>query len=185
MTYSNYAVGRPVASGAPEVATQGLPQRSLVETFVNSAHAIDCHPTNAWSSVHGRVSSPGHFIIERFSAGSYTGAVIALAIRCLWPQYQIIARLGAIAMPRGVLAALVATSDPDRHHLYFVHADADTLCDWYPNEKELQMLLQHNLHVTNVEESARWIGSNKHKYWYWLRCRTPYCWNMFRLVVHR
>ena len=54
-----------------------------------------------------------HFTVNGFSAGSYTGAVIALALRCLWPTSQITARLGALAMPKGVLAALVATADPD------------------------------------------------------------------------
>ena len=54
--------------------------------------------------------APVHFAINGFSAGSYTGAVIALAIRCLWPRCQVTARLGAIAMPKGVLAALVATA---------------------------------------------------------------------------
>ena len=52
---------------------------------------------------------PTHFTVNGFSAGSHTGAVIALAIRCLWPASQITARLGAIAMPKSVLAALAAT----------------------------------------------------------------------------
>ena len=116
--------------------------------------------------------SPEHFVVEGFSAGSYTGAVIALAIRCLWPQGQITARLGAIAMRQQVLAALVATSDTNRHHHYLVHAEADTLCDWRPSDRDLQML-QHSLHVTYVDESARWMGSSKHKYWHWLHCRLP------------
>ena len=116
--------------------------------------------------------SPGHFVINGFSAGSYTGAVIALAIRCLWPHCQITARLGAIAMPKGVLAALVATADENRHHYYLVHAGADSLCDWKPSDQELQML-QQNLHVTYVEESARWMGSCKHKYCHWLHCQLP------------
>ena len=66
-------------------------------------------------------ADPIHFTVNGFSAGSYTGAVIALAIRCLWPVSQISARLGAIAMPKGVLAALIATAEPDRHHYYLVH----------------------------------------------------------------
>ena len=35
---------------------------------------------------------PTHFTVNGFSAGSYTGAVIALAIRCLWPASQLTAR---------------------------------------------------------------------------------------------
>ena len=34
--------------------------------------------------------SPAHFVVHGFSAGSCTGAVIALAIRCLWSQCQIV-----------------------------------------------------------------------------------------------
>ena len=121
---------------------------------------------------HAAQPSPEHFVITGFSAGSYTGAVIALAIRCLWPQSQITARLGAIAMPKGVLAALVATADTNLHHYYLVHAGADSLCDWQPSDQELQ-IFQQNLHVTYVDESARWMGSCKHNYWHWLDCRLP------------
>ena len=46
--------------------------------------------------------TPVNFVVNGFSAGSCTGAVIALAIRCLWPNCQITARLGAIAMVKGV-----------------------------------------------------------------------------------
>ena len=113
-----------------------------------------------------------HFTVNGFSAGSYTGAVIALALRCLWPTSQITARLGAIAMPKGVLAALVATADPDRHHYHLVHAAEDCLCDWKPTATDLAML-QQSLHITYVEDSARWMGSNKHNCWHWLQCQLP------------
>ena len=113
-----------------------------------------------------------HFTVNGFSAGSYTGAVIALALRCLWPTSQITARLGAIAMPKGVLAALVATADPDRHHYHLVHAAEDCLCDWKPTATDLATL-QQSLRITYVEDSARWMGSNKHNYWHWLQCQLP------------
>ena len=115
---------------------------------------------------------PTHFTVNGFSAGSYTGAVIALAIRCLWPASQITARLGAIAMPKSVLAALVATAEPDRRNYYLVHAAEDCLCDWKPAADELDML-QQSLHVTYVEDSARWMGKHKHCYWHWLQCQLP------------
>ena len=118
---------------------------------------------------HVTQPAPVHFAVNGFSAGSYTGAVIALADRCLWPHCQVTARLGAIAMPKGVLAALVATADPHRH---LVHAAEDSLCDWKPGDKELRML-QQTLHITYVEESARWMGSCKHNYWHWLHCQLP------------
>ena len=52
--------------------------------------------------------TPRSFMIEGFSAGSYAGAVIALAARQLFPTCRVTVRLGAIAMPRGVFAALLA-----------------------------------------------------------------------------
>ena len=117
-------------------------------------------------------AAPEHFTVNGFSAGSYTGAVIVSAIRCLWPTCQITARLGAIAMPKGVLAALVATADPDRHHYYLVHTADDCLCDWKPAATEFDML-QQSLHVTYVEGSERWMGSCKHNSWHWLHCQLP------------
>ena len=60
---------------------------------------------------------------------------LALAIRCLWPASQITARLGAIAMPKSVSAALVATAEPDRRNYYLVHAAEDCLCDWKPDRQ--------------------------------------------------
>ena len=115
---------------------------------------------------------PTHFTVNGFSAGSCTGAVIALAIRCLWPASQITARLGAIATPKSVLAALVATAEPDRRNYYLVHAAEDCLCDWKPTDHELDML-QRPLHITYVEDSARWMGKRKHCYWHWLQCQLP------------
>ena len=117
-------------------------------------------------------ADPTHFTVNGCSAGSYTGAVIALALRCLWPASQITARLGAIAMPKSVLAALVATAEPDRHNYYLVHAAEDCLCDWKPTENELDML-QRSLHITYVTDSARWMGKHKHCYWHWLQCQLP------------
>ena len=34
-------------------------------------------------------------------------------------------------------------------------------------------MLQQSLHITYVEESARWMGSCKHNYWHWLHCQLP------------
>ena len=71
-----------------------------------------------------------------------------------------------------MLAALIATAEPDRHHYYLVHAAEDCLCDWKPTATELDML-QQSLHITYVEDSARWMGSSKHNYWHWLHCQLP------------
>ena len=47
---------------------------------------------------------PAEFRLEGFSAGSYTGAVIFLALRRLFPACRLSAKLGAVAMPKGVFA---------------------------------------------------------------------------------
>ena len=75
-------------------------------------------------------------------------------------------------MPKSVLAALVATAEPDRRNYYLVHAAEDCLCDWKPTADDLDML-QRSLHVTYVEDSARWMGKHKHCYWHWLQCQLP------------
>ena len=54
-------------------------------------------------------------------------------------------------MPKSVLAALVATAEPDRHNYHLVHAAEDCLCDWKPTENELDML-QRSLHITHVTD---------------------------------
>ena len=77
--------------------------------------------------------SPGEFHIEGFSAGSYTGAVVVLAPRVLFPTCKVSAKLGPIAMPRGVFAALLAAADPDRCNVHIIHDEEDTLCDWRPS----------------------------------------------------
>ena len=56
--------------------------------------------------------APRECHVEGFSAGSYTGAVIALALRVLFPECRTSAKLGAIAMPNGVFAALLEVANP-------------------------------------------------------------------------
>ena len=34
-------------------------------------------------------------------------------------------------------------------------------------------MFQQSLHITYVEDSARWMGSCKHNYWHWLQCQLP------------
>ena len=97
---------------------------------------------------HAAQPSPEHFVVTGFSAGSYTGAVIASAIRCLWPQGQITARLGGSPSCYGRCKSAPL--------LNLVHAGS--LCDWKPSDQELQ-IFQRNLHVTYVDESARWMPS--------------------------
>ena len=51
--------------------------------------------------------APSEFHVEGFSAGSYTGATIVLALCVLFPERPVSATLGAIAMPKGVMGALM------------------------------------------------------------------------------
>ena len=50
--------------------------------------------------------APTKFHVEGFSAGSYTGATIVIALCALFPECPVSATLGAIAMPKGVMGAL-------------------------------------------------------------------------------
>ena len=91
---------------APTVAAPSLPQWPVVETALTAATTTPCLLARAGVSATGCQEDPTHFTVNGFSAGSSTGAVIALAIRCLWPASQTTVRLGAIAMPKSVFAAL-------------------------------------------------------------------------------
>ena len=69
--------------------------------------------------------SPKEFRLEGFSAGSYAGAVVFLALRTLFPECRISAKLGAVAMPKGVFAALQAAAAPGRCRVHLIHAEED------------------------------------------------------------
>ena len=114
--------------------------------------------------------APKEFHIEGFSAGSYTGAVLVLALRALFPECRVSAKLGAIAMPKGVFAALMEVADPGQYDVHLIHAEDDTLCDWHPSQADRYIML-HRLEYTLVAESDKWMGSDKHKYWHWLHCQ--------------
>ena len=88
---------------------------------------------------------PTEFKVEGFSAGSYTGAVIFLALRRLFPECRISAKLGAVAMPKGVFAFLQTMTFPGRCRVHLIHAEDDLLCNWQPNEDSSDMLSRTGL----------------------------------------
>ena len=116
--------------------------------------------------------APRKFHIEGFSAGSYTGAVIVLAIRVLFPECRTSAKPGAIAMPKGVFAALLEVANSGQCDIHLIHAEEDTLCDWQPSQVD-RYVMSHRITYTLVAESDKWMGANKHKYWHWLHCQLP------------
>ena len=71
--------------------------------------------------------APSMFHVEGFSAGSYTGATIVLSLCVLFPECPVSATLGAIAMPKGVLGALMEIASPGRYDIHLVHAEEDAL----------------------------------------------------------
>ena len=99
------------------------------------------------------------FRIEGFSAGSYTGAVLFLALRTLFPDCRVQAKLGAVAMPKGVFAALMAAAVPGRCRVHLIHAEEDMLRDWQPSQVE-RHVISHRLEHTLVTESDKWMGSS-------------------------
>ena len=127
-----------------------------------------CHNTSAEG-----LYFPREFRIEGFSAGSYTGAVLFLALRTLFPDCRVQAKLGAVAMPKRVFAAVMAAAAPGRCRVHLIHAEEDMLCDWQPSQVE-RHVISHRLEYTLVTESAaKWMGSSKHQYQHWLRCQLP------------
>ena len=92
---------------------------------------------------------PAEFCIEGYSAGSYTGAVLFLALRRLFPTCRLSAKLGAVAMPKGVFAMLQTKAIPGRCRIHLIHAEEDLLCDWQPNQFE-RHVIAHRLDYTVV-----------------------------------
>ena len=115
---------------------------------------------------------PAEFRLEGFSAGSYTGAVILLALRRLFPTCRLSAKLGAVAMPKGVFALLQTMAFPGRCRIHLIHAEEDLLCDWQPNQFE-RHVVSHRLDYTIVSGSDKWMGTSKHQYLHWLRRQLP------------
>ena len=117
-------------------------------------------------------SSFAEFYIEGYSAGSYTGAVLFLALRRLFPACRLAAKLGAVAMPKGVFSLLQTKTLPGRCRVHLVHAEEDLLCDWQPSQFE-RHVIAHRLDYTVVCGSDKWMGASKHQYLHWLRCQLP------------
>ena len=117
--------------------------------------------------------APSMFHVEGFSAGSYTGAIIVLALRVLFPECHVSATLGAIAMPNGVFGALMEVASRGRYDIHLVHAEEDALCNSHPGPAD-RNVISYRLRYTLVTESDKWMGSDKHKYWRWLHCNLPH-----------
>ena len=117
--------------------------------------------------------APTSFHVEGFSAGSYTGATVLLAVRALFPDCPITAVLGAVAMPKGVMGALLETASPGRCDIHLIHAEEDVLCSWHPSPSD-QHTLSHRVRFTLVAEAEKWMGTDKRKYWHWLHCDLPH-----------
>ena len=136
---------------------------------------LACLPYLQQSSSSTRAAGlycPTEFRLEGFSAGSYTGAVVFLALRRLFPACRISAKLGAVAMPKGVFAALQAAATPGPCRVHLIHAEEDMLCDWQPSQVE-RHVVSHRPDYTVVGESDKWMGTSKHQYLHWLRCQLP------------
>ena len=92
-----------------------------------------------------------------FSAGSYIGATIVLALCALFPGRPVSATLGAIAMPKGVMGALMEIASPGQYDIHLVHAEEDVLCNWHPSPTD-RNVISYRLRYTLVAESDKWMG---------------------------
>ena len=73
-----------------------------------------------------RLYAPTQFHVEGFSAGSYTGATIVIALCKLFPECPVSATLGAIAMPKGIMGALIELASPG-HCIGWLHDHSPAL----------------------------------------------------------
>lgn len=55
---------------------------------------------------------PSRFHVEGFSAGSYTGAIVVLALRMLFLGRHVSATLDAIAIPKDGFGTLMEVASP-------------------------------------------------------------------------
>ena len=119
-----------------------------------------------------RLYTPTKFQVEGFSAGSYTGATFVIALCHLFPACPVSATLGAIAMPKGIMGALMELASPGHCDIHLVHAEEDLLCDWHPSPTD-RKVIEYRLRCTLVAEADKWMGADKHRYWHWLHCSLP------------
>ena len=119
-----------------------------------------------------RLYTPTKFHVEGFSAGSYTGATVVIALCNLFPECPVSATLGAIAMRKGIMGALMELASPGHCDIHLVHAEEDLLCDWHPSPTD-RKVIEYRLRCTLVAEADKWMGADKHRYWHWLHCSLP------------
>ena len=108
-------------------------------------------------------------IVQGFSAGSYTGALIATVANRLKLRADV--AIGAIAMPPSLMFALghMASSEIDKkpiHQVRLVHMLQDKLCRWTPDSS--LTLLSQAMDIVTLEDQPWWINSTCHNYCYLL-----------------
>ena len=105
-----------------------------------------------------RLYAPTKFHVEGFSAGSYTGATVVIALCNLFPDCPVSATLGAIAMPKGIMGALMELASPGHCDIHLLHAEEDLLCDWHPSPTD-RKVIEYRLRCTIVAEADKWMGA--------------------------
>ena len=121
--------------------------------------------------------SPDTILLEQqvqlrgFSAGSFAGLSL---LQLLWrfPNVVSSGKLGAIACPPQLLV-----TPPSPHTLHLFHYEADRLCVWKPNHRQL-MDLQVSFTYVNTQASAyhEHFGVSEHSYSHWLSLALPTGW---------
>ena len=123
-------------------------------------------------TIAAKLYAPTRFHVEGFSAGSYTGATMVIGLCALFPECPISATLGAIAMPKGVMGALMEIASPGQCDIHLIHAEDNLLCDWHPSVTD-RRVISYRLRCTVVAEADKWMGTDKRRYWHWLHCNLP------------
>ena len=124
------------------------------------------------STITSKLYAPTKFHVEGFSAGSYTGATVVIGLCALFPTCPVSATLGAIAMPKGVMGALMELASPGQCDIHLIHAEDDLLCDWRPSLTDWR-ILEYRLRYTLIAGADKWKGTDIHCYWHWMHCSLP------------
>ena len=119
------------------------------------------------STITSKLYAPTKFHVEGFSAGSYTGATVVIGLCALFPTCPVSATLGAIAMPKGVMGALMELASPGQCDIHLIHAEDVLLCDWRPSLTD-RRILEYRLRCTLIAGADKWMGTDMHCYWHWM-----------------
>ena len=132
-----------------------------------------CHPASVgllwhWlAGGHHPQSVPRQLTIHGFSAGSLNGLILHIVASRLYPTFQGVTVIGAVACDP---VYLTAPATVGLRALNIVHYAGDALCVWHPTPQTRQFLAEKNINITWIEQlnddklDVDWLGAGHHNY---------------------